>query len=42
MFSPFLLDPEQLLAMQGMIQDEDAMMNLAIALSLVSYDDNVQ
>lgn len=28
-------DPEQLLAMQAMIPDEEAMMNLAIALSLV-------
>ena len=29
------LDPEQLLAMQDVMPDEEAMMNLAIALSLV-------
>ena len=32
---PLHTDPEQLLAMQAMMPDEEAMMNLAIALSLV-------
>lgn len=35
----FLIDPEQLLAIQDMLPDEEAMMNLAIALSLVMLHD---